>query len=209
VGGGTVWISFLIQGAFPATPQQAGVTLLGSTFFMGLDTTEANNGKWAFRGPGAGEQEFPASVTPSTNTDLLVYRLDFPTDGAGLVTVTFYADPVVGPTPPAVPTGTASSYSFTFTGIQLGTDFNMNFDEIRLGGTWAQVVPTLPRLSAAAVSANQLQISWPVTSAGLNLYSSPNVSGPWSPAGLSISIQNGQNTATDTITGGAKFYRLQ
>jgi hypothetical protein len=43
VGGGTVWISFLIQGAFPATAQTAGVALLNGSatpFFMGLDTAQ-------------------------------------------------------------------------------------------------------------------------------------------------------------------------
>ena len=106
VGGGTVWISFLIQGAFPVASVSdfAGVSLLNggaTSFFMGLDTTQPNNGKWGYTGTGAGETGFADSVVPSTNIDLLVYRLDFPSVAGSLVTVTFYADPPTGPTPPA------------------------------------------------------------------------------------------------------------
>jgi hypothetical protein len=207
VGGGTVWISFLIQGAFPGTPQTAGVTL-GTTFFMGLDTTTANNGKWGFTGPGAGPTGFPNSVTPSTNTDLLVYRLDFPSVPGDLITVTMYANPVVGPNPPPTPTGSAAANLFTFNQIQLGTDFNMNFDEIRVGGSWAEVVPLLPTLSIVQISSSQVRISWPVGAAGSLLQSSANVTGPWADAGLSISTQNGQYIATDSLAGSRKFYRL-
>lgn len=208
VGGGTVWIGFLIQGAFPVTPQVAGVTLGG--IFMGLDTTTANNGKWGFTGPGMGPTGFPNSVTPSTNTDLLVYRLDFPSVAGELVTVTLYANPAVGPTPPATPVGSASANLFTFNSVTLGTDFNMNFDEIRIGGTWAEVVPlaTVPSLSVQRISATQVQISWPASVTGYELQSSTSVTGGWGLAGLSETTQGDQRVVTDTITGNAKFYRL-
>jgi hypothetical protein len=213
-GGGTVWISFLIQGVFPSTPQYAYVTLLNngvSTLFsMGLDTSVPNNGKWGYQGPGAGETAFPNSVVPSTNTDLLVYRLDFPIVGSSsLPLVTFYADPVVGPTPPAVPTGLgALNSAITFNVVQIGTDFNMNFDEVRVGGSWAEVVPLLPNLSVVKLSVNQVQISWPAGTASYDLQSSSSVTGQWADSGLSFTTQNGKNTATDSITGGGKFYRL-
>jgi hypothetical protein len=209
VGGGTVWVSFLIQGAFPETPQIAGVTL-GTAFFMGLDTTTANNGKWGFTGPGAGPTGFPNSVAPSANTDLLVYRLDFPSVAGDLITVTMYANPPVGPTPPAVPTGSAAANLFTFNQIQLGTDFNMNFDEIRVGGSWAEVVPTelAPSLSIIRSSSTQVQISWP-TGGAYTLMSSTNLLGPWSNSGLSITPAGGNDVATDVISGSAKFYRLE
>ena len=217
-GGGTVWISFLIQGAFPSTPQYANVSLLlngaGTGFSMGLDTTVPNNGKWGYTGPGAGETGFANSVVPSTNTDLLVYRLDFPPVGStSLPLVTFYADPVVGSNPPAVPTGVgALNTAITFNGIEIGTDFNMNFDEIRVGGSWAEVVPMQPSLqpslNVVKVSGSQVQISWPTGTATYDVQSSASVAGPWTDTGLTISTQNGQDTVTDNITGSAKFYRL-
>jgi len=214
VGGGTVWISFLIQGAFPATAQTAGVALLNGSatpFFMGLDTAQPNNGKWGYTGTGAGETGFAGSVVPGAQTDLLVYRLDFPSVAGGLVVVTFYANPAVGANPPATPTGTGASYSFNFNGLQLGTDFNMNFDEIRIGGSWAEVVPSLPNLtlSVAKISSSQVQISWPIPAAGnYTLQSSSSLLGPWSDAGLNITASGGNNNATDTVSGTAKFYRL-
>ena len=218
-GGGTVWVSFLVQGAFPSTPQYANVTLLlngaSAGFSMGLDTSVPNNGKWGYTGPGAGETGFANSVVPSTNTDLLVYRLDFPTVGSSsLPLVTFYADPPVGSTPPAVPTGLgALNTAITFNGVQIGTDFNMNFDEIRIGGSWAEVVPLAPGapvLSVVKSGGNQVQISWPTPSAGTyTLMSSSSLNGPWTAAGLTVSTSGGNSLVTDTISGPAKFYRLQ
>jgi hypothetical protein len=214
VGGGTVWISFLIQGAFPpaSSSDYAGVWLLNGSatpFFMGLDTAQGNNGKWGYTGSGQGETGFPNSVAPSANTDLLVYRLDFPATPGSLVTVTFYADPPVGPTPPATPTGVGGSYSFTFNGVQIGTDLTMNFDEIRIGSSWAEVVPLLPSLSIVQVSATQVRLSWPTATVGTYTpVSSSSVLGPWTSAGLSVSTSGGNYVATDTISGTGKFYRL-
>ncbi len=207
VGGGTVWVSFLIRGAFPGTPQVAGVNLGG--IFMGLDTAQPSNGKWGFTGPGAGETGFANSVAPSTNTDLLVYRLDFPSVAGELITVTMYANPVVGPNPPVTATGMASANMFTFNSVTLNTDFNMDFDEVRIGGSWTEVVPSAaaPSLSITRTSGAQVQISWP-TGGSYTLLSSTNVLGPWSDAGLSIGSSGGNDVATDTISGNAKFYRL-
>jgi hypothetical protein len=213
--GGTVWISFLIQGAVFATPQYAGLQLLnagGQTLFMGLDTTVPNNGKWGFTGPGAGETGFPNSVVPSTNVDLLVYRIDFPAVGSSSDAIlTFYADPVVGPAPPATPTGVGALNNppINFDEIQMETSTNINIDEIRLGGTWAQVVPMIPSLTVVRVSGTQLQISWPVvTGNDYELQSSPGVAGPWANAGLSVTTQNGQSTAIANTVNKTTFYRL-
>lgn len=215
VSGGTVWVSFLIKGAFPGTPQSAGVSLMNGTstgFFMGLDTAQPNNGKWGYTGNGAGETSFDNSVVPSANTDLLVYRLDFPAISGGLVNVTFYADPPAGATPPTTPTGSGSVYNFSFNGIQLGTDFTMSFDEIHVGGSWAEVVPLAPSspvLTVTRLSASQVQISWPTPASGTySLMSSTNVLGPWTDAGLSIGSSGANSVSTDAISGNAKFYRL-
>ncbi len=149
------------------------------------------------------------SVAPSTNTDLLVYRLDFPSVAGELITVTMYANPVVGPNPPVTATGMASANMFTFNSVTLNTDFNMDFDEVRIGGSWTEVVPSAaaPSLSITRTSGAQVQISWP-TGGSYTLLSSTNVLGPWSDAGLSIGSSGGNDVATDTISGNAKFYRL-
>ena len=89
----------------------------------------------------------------------------------------------------------------------------MNFDEIRIGGSWTDVVPLAPpppNLNIVRLSANQVQISWPTPAAGsYTLLASSSPSGPWTGAGLSISTSGGNSIATDTIGGSAKFYRLQ
>jgi hypothetical protein len=66
-----------------------------------------------------------------------------------------------------------------------------------------------PQISVAK-SGNTINIAWPADATGYVLQSSPSVTGPWSPANLAVTTQNGQNAASDTIpaTGDAKFYRL-
>jgi len=207
-GGGTAWISFLVRGVVPSGTA-AGLALLSGTtqtLLLGLDTY-AGGTTWGWVGTGMGPANFTGSPVPGTNVDLLVYRLDFPAAVNGLVNVTLYADPVVGPTPPATATGTGSVHYFTFNTIEMTTTSTNDFDEIRLGGSWAEVVP-VGLLSVQRVSGNQIQISWPASVTGYVLQSSTNLTRGWGPAGLSVTITNGQSVATDTITGNAKFYRL-
>jgi hypothetical protein len=52
-------------------------------------------------------------------------------------------------------------------------------------------------------------ITWPTGGRGYILQSSGVVNTGWTNSNLSVTVQNGQNTATDTISGSAKFYRLQ
>lgn len=59
------------------------------------------------------------------------------------------------------------------------------------------------RLGPGAVT-----LSWPANGRYI-LATSANVTGPWAFSSLSATNQNGQNVATDAITGKAKFYRLQ
>lgn len=208
VGGGTVWVSFLTRGAFPGTPQFAGVQLGG--LFMGLDTTTPNNGKWGFTAPAMGHTGFPNSIAPSANTTLLVYRLDFPSVAGELVTVTLYANPPVALTPPAVANGSAAANSFTFNSVALVTDFNMDYDEVRIGGSWTEVMPGGVELTLTQLSPTQVQLAWPTSALGsYALLSSASVLGPWNPAGLTVNTSGGNYVATDTITGSAKYYRLQ
>jgi len=207
-GGSTVWISFLIRGPI-ASGGGAGVQLLsGSTVGVLLGLSGYQGGTtWGWAGQGQGPVSVPGAPAPSTNIDLLVYRLDFPANANDLVGVALYADPPVGPNPPAAPTGSGSVHYFTFDTIGITTTDTNDLDEIRVGGSWASVVPG-QTLNIQAVSATQVRIAWPAALIGVELQSSTNVTSGWGPAGLSVSTQNGQSVATDTITGKAKFYRL-
>jgi hypothetical protein len=83
---------------------------------------------------------------------------------------------------------------------QVAADFAAGPDTLPVAG---------PQLSVTK-SSNTITIAWPASATGYVLQSSPAVTGPWSPANLTVSTQNGQNVASDTIptTAGAKFYRL-
>lgn len=89
-------------------------------------------------------------------------------------------------------------YKGALTASQVSSDF----------AAGPNIIPTpAPSLSIQA-GAGKVTISWP--SAGRYvLATSASVTGPWNFASLSTTNQNGVNMATDTISGGAKFYRLQ
>ncbi|HZR16605.1 MAG TPA: LamG-like jellyroll fold domain-containing protein [Verrucomicrobiae bacterium] len=55
----------------------------------------------------------------------------------------------------------------------------------------------------------KVTITWPASASNYILQSSTSVTGGWGPSGLTVTQQNGQNVATDTVSGSAKFYRLQ
>ena len=207
-GGGTVWISYLVRGAVPSPTGSAGLQLLnGGTegVLLGLNSYQGGT-TWGWAGQGQGPVSVPGAPTPGSNADLLVYRLDFPADANDLVGIALYANPVPGPTPPA-PTGSGSVHYFTFDSIGITSSVTNDFDEIRLGGSWADVVPVMA-LSIQSVSATQVRLAWSAALNGVELQSTTNLSAGWGPAGLSVSTVNGQSVATDMIGAGAKFYRL-
>lgn len=82
------------------------------------------------------------SGLPSTQTSLLVVRLDF---AASTVTLRLYVNPPLA-AEPATPTGSATRPTFTFNRVHvLGSGANVRLiDEIRLGTTWADVTPHAP-----------------------------------------------------------------
>ncbi len=210
-GGGTVWISFLVRGPI-ASGGGAGVQVLlnGSTVGVLLGLSGYQGGTtWGWAGQGQGPVTPPDGLVPSTNIDLLVYRLDFPAIANDLVNVALYADPVVGPTAPA-PSASGAVHYFTFDSIGITTTDISDFDEIRVGGTWADVVPLVPSLSVVKLSGNQVQLSWPTPSAGTStVLTSSSVQGPWIDSGLAITPSGGNSVATDTVSGATKFYRLR
>jgi hypothetical protein len=100
---------------------------------------------------------------------------------------------------------------FTFDSIAITTSSDINdFDEIRVGGTWADVMPLVPSLNIVKLSGNQVQLSWPTPSAGTStVLTSSSVQGPWIDSGLAITPSGGNSVATDTVGGTTKFYRLR
>lgn len=217
VGGGTVWASCVMTATSAFAPNEnfGGFSLFDSgneQVLMGLTAYEANNGKYGLKRIGqAPNQNFDDSVVPGPEPALLVYRFDFPATNGGPVAVTFYANPTLGPTAPVTPTGTASVNNFTFNSIRIACDNNMVLDELRLGATWLAVTPFIANPSITQISPTQVQISWSTNAVGTYtlLSSSPSVLGPWNPAGLTVGTSGGNYVATDTISGSAKFYRLQ
>ena len=66
-----------------------------------------------------------------------------------------------------------------------------------------------PTLISNQLSGNQFQLSWSTNYAGYLIESGTNLNGPWSYSGLNVSVLNGTNFATDSISNNADFYRLQ
>lgn len=70
-------------------------------------------------------------------------------------------------------------------------------------------VPAPAPSLAIKLGAGNVTITWPTNgTSGFVLESSTKIPGGWAPAGLTQTVQNGQNVATDSIGGVAKFYRL-
>jgi alpha-D-xyloside xylohydrolase len=66
-----------------------------------------------------------------------------------------------------------------------------------------------PKLSIALTSSTLATISWPSGPVEFHLQCNTNLAGSWEYAALSVSIQGGTNSTTDSIEGGAKYYRLR
>jgi hypothetical protein len=69
-------------------------------------------------------------------------------------------------------------------------------------------VPSAPTLTIQQISATQVQLSWSTSYGGYSVLTSSSVTGPWGAASLTVTSQNGQFVATDTIGAGDKFYLL-
>ena len=165
---GTIFVGFLAAATQGTAPDYAGISFFSGgqsteEIFMGkpfqagnygFDITGVNGG--ALNAPGA-----PVSTTPS----LLVYRLNFTPSGE---TISFYANPAPGQPLPATPTLTFAipegALADTLTSIRLqsgegaGTANPFLFDELRGGGSFADVAPVpepagLALLGAAALLA--------------------------------------------------------
>ena len=92
-------------------------------------------------------------------------------------------------------------YQGALTPSQIASDF-------AAGPNSVSAPPTGPNLSISHANGT-ITITWPVSSGSYILQSSSSVTGGWAPSGLNVTQQNGENVATDTVSSGAKFYRLK
>lgn len=140
--GPTIWLSFLVRKT-SAPAGNAGIAL--GNLFIG---DPVSGGQWALqRFDGAGQVS--SGVTAATNTTFfLAVRIDF---AAGPDTVQLYVNPPAGPAGPGAPQAVkadldvsgAGSVLLAFGGIDV-TNATYEFDEIRLGATYADVAPPVP-----------------------------------------------------------------
>ena len=95
----------------------------------------------------------------------------------------------------------------TFSFLQDTTMGTFTIDDLRVGGTFVDVVE-VPSLSIVPSGSN-VQISWPITCVDQVLESTPSLSTPsWSVVALSPAIVGGLNVVTVPASGTA-FYRLR
>ncbi|MGH8024108.1 MAG: hypothetical protein ACRED1_11030, partial [Limisphaerales bacterium] len=66
-----------------------------------------------------------------------------------------------------------------------------------------------PTLASNELPGDQFQLSWSTNDPGYYLQTSTNLDGPWNYSVLNVSVLDGTNFVTDSISNGAAFYRLQ
>jgi hypothetical protein len=76
------------------------------------------------------------------------------------------------------------------------------------GPVLAVAMNAVPPLTAQITTGDAIQIFWPAVFSGYVIQTTCDLTGSWSNASLSVTLQNGQYTATDNLGAGAKFYRL-
>lgn len=156
---GEIWVSFL-ESTNGTLPNYAGLSFFsGSTeeLFLGKPSNTPNYG-FAVSGVVGGDNN-SATAPASASTAFLLYRISFSAAGEA---VHFFANSVPG-VQPATPTVSFSvpegSFASTFTNIRLQSgDQPTNFDEIRIGTTYADVTPVPEPTAFAAIGAGALAL---------------------------------------------------
>lgn len=101
-------------------------------------------------------QDATATAVTAGSTNLYVLKIEFGAAGNGQDKVTLFVNPAVGGAEPGASNASitaAGNLVFCATGIYLGYDAGKGqFDELRFGSTWADVVP--PLLTGFATWAN-------------------------------------------------------
>jgi hypothetical protein len=154
--GGPLYISFLASLPQAAVPNYGGLSL-----YSGGTTTEelflgkpSNTNNYGYDVSGVAGGTGTNGPTASTTPALLVYRLTFSAAGE---TLNAYYNPTPGAAEPAVPGNTfvipEGSFAATLTAIRLQSgDQPINFDEVRMGTTFADVTPVPEPASAGLLA---------------------------------------------------------
>ena len=147
--GSTVYISFLAQNTSAQNTGYAGLSLISSgneVLFLGKANGAAN---WGIDTKGAGVVQ---SGTSTLNPSLLVYRIDF---GAASEHVRLYVNPSDSTEPAAASADVPSKSNFTWDSIRLqaGGGTTADWDEVRIGTTYADVVPEPATAGLLAIAA--------------------------------------------------------
>lgn len=157
---GTIWVSFL-ESTNGTVANYAGLSFFnGGTeeLFLGKPSATTNYG-FDVSGVGGGAQN--SALAPATaSASFLLYRISFSLAGE---TVEFFANNVPGnePVTPtisfAVPEG---SFAATFNNIRIQSgDQPANFDEVRIGTTYADVAPVPEPASLAVLGGGILALA--------------------------------------------------
>lgn len=164
--GTTLWFSMLIKTTSPYFAKYGGMHLMD-----GMDLSQPYGDKalhqrfqfgkdhdthWGFSRTtngytGISSQNFASSVLADAQLHLLVYRIDF--QSVDQTQAWMWIDPVVG-TAPALASAAVHAtgiYDFHFNAVNVGADGVFDFDELRIGLTYADVVPPTVPLFALSV----------------------------------------------------------
>lgn len=166
--GGTIFVGFLAAATPGTAPAYAGLSFFSNgqndeELFLGKPFQQTNYG---FEVSNVAGSQKTSGMAVSTTPTLLVYRLSFTPAGD---TIDLFVNPTPGGALPATPDATfaipETSFADTFTSIRLqsgeggvGSATPFSFDELRGGGSFADVAPVpepaaLGLLGAAALLA--------------------------------------------------------
>jgi hypothetical protein len=135
---GELWIAFLTSAEPGGQPPYAGMSLVNGNdeeLFLGKPFNASEYGI-----DQSGGLQTAGGAIVSTDTTLLVYRITF---AAGPDTVSMFVNPAPGAASPGQPALDASRDNVPFDGVifNSGNTPGFNFDELRIGATYADVTP--------------------------------------------------------------------
>jgi hypothetical protein len=140
---GTMYLSFLAdRPSFGDPPNYLGVSLFsGDTeqMIIGAGNSEPEVNHWFIEQNTTGNT-YTASEAPGATPTLLVARIDF---GASTDAVSLYVNPSLT-AEPGTPSASATFNAFSWDRVRIQSGVAGDIDEIRIGTTYADVVPSIP-----------------------------------------------------------------